>query len=203
MNFTSIVLATAEVTVLNHSEPILEVKCEEPEGTVIRKVYPLQLSVENLRIIWDKTKDFHHLFDVATKNDFTKFCGLFLQGDANNIRPTGLFWVIDDFVGMFYLTDMVLGVDAKVHYVFFDRRHRGRHELCREMIRYVFRKYVFQRLTTEVPYYSRKGVFFFVTALGFRKEGRLRKARWYKEDWFDLGVFGILRNEALNLGGVK
>ena len=200
MKFTSIGLETAEVTVSRHSEPCLTVKCLEPEGTVERKVYPMQLTIENLKIIWEKTRNLHHLFDVATKDDFPAFCRLFMVGDTTDLQPTGLFWVVDDFIGLFYLTDMVLGVDANVHYIFFDRRHHGRAELCREMIKYVFRKYVFQRLTTLVPYYSRKGVFFFITSLGFKKEGRKRKARWYKDDWFDLGIFGILRTEALNGG---
>lgn len=182
------------------SEPVIVVECVEPEGTVVRNVYPMQISIDNLRIIWEKTRHLHHLFDAPVRNDFKRFCGLFLKGDIDNFSSTGLFWVVDDFKGLFYLTDIILGNDAKVHYIFFDGRHRGRKELCKEMIKYVFRKYVFQRLTTEVPYYSKEGVFLFVTALGFKKEGRKRKARWYNDAWFDLGIFGILRDEALKGG---
>lgn len=181
-------------------EPILVVTCHEPEGAVERSVRPMKLTLENLRIFWEKARQFKYLFDSEINDDFAKFCRLFLQEGPNGVESKGLFWVVDDFVGVIYMNRIVVGVDALVHYTFFDRRHRGRHELIREMIRYGFRKYNFRRLSVEVPMYAQRATQQFVLHLGFIEEGRKRKLAWHNDDWFDVKLFSILKEEALNLG---
>lgn len=178
-------------------EPILTAVCAEPHGEVIRNVYPLQLSVDNLKIFWEKMRGFRHIFDKDVNGDFKKFCELFLYPGPNGVCSNGLFWIIDDWVGIFYMTRIRVGQDAEVHYTFFDRRHRGRVELAKEMVKYAFRKYNFRRLSVEVPLYATKHAFEFISSCGFRKEGRRRKAVWHNDDWFDVAEFGILKEEAL------
>lgn len=181
------------------SEPILVVPCPEPDGLVERSVFPMILTPENLQTFWEKSRQFKYLFDKNVNDDFRKFCELFLYNGPNGeLQPNGLFWLVDDFVGVFYMTRIVPSVDAEVHYTFFDRRHRGRHQLALEMIQYVFRKYNFRRLSVEIPLYSTEHTFRFIDALGFKKEGRKRKAIWHNDDWFDVALFGILKEEALN-----
>lgn len=189
--------------------PALSCVCEEPEGLVERFVYPLQLTPENLRTFWEKAKKFPQLFHHSEAvSNFDSFCNLLFDAGPNGLESRGLFWVVDDFVGVYYMTHIVPGVDAKVHYTFFDRRHRGRIELTREMIKYVFRKYNFRRLSVEIPLYMaqhrndtlRINAFTFVQQLGFKREGRKRQAIWYNNSWFDLGLYGILKEEALNNG---
>jgi RimJ/RimL family protein N-acetyltransferase len=184
--------ATAEVV-----EPVLTAVCPEPHGDVIRNVYPLQLSVENLKIFWEKSRSFKYIFDEEVGGDFKKFCELFMYAGPHGLQSNGLFWIIDDWVGMFYMTRIRPGIDAEVHYIFFDRRHRGRVDLAREMIKYAFRKYNFRRLSVEIPLYATKHAFEFITFIGFKKEGRRRKAIWHNDDWFDVAEFGILKEEAL------
>lgn len=181
------------------SEPILVATCVEPDGTFERSVYPMMLTPETLKTFWEKSKQFKYLFDNNVNGDFKKFCELFLyDGPNGELQSNGLFWVVDDFVGVFYMTHIVPGSDAKVHYTFFDRRHRGRRDLAMEMIKYVFRKYNFRRLSVEIPLYATEHAFKFIDSLGFRKEGRRRKAIWHNDDWFDVALFGILKEEALN-----
>lgn len=182
-------------------EPVLTCVCEEPEGTVTRQVYPMQLTPDNLRMFWEKSRGFKYIFDKNVNGDFKTFCELFLYAGPNGeLCSNGLFWVIDDWVGIFYMTRIRPGLDAEVHYTFFDRRHKGRIELAKEMLMYVFRKYNFRRLSVEIPLYSTKHAFEFITLVGFKKEGRRRKAVWHNDDWFDVAEFGILKEEALSNG---
>lgn len=182
-------------------EPILTVECEEPKvGKVLRSIYPMALSLENLQLMWEKTKEFRTLFSDEINGNFNKFCGVLISadGDGNNIRANGLFWVIDDFIGVYYMTHIIPGIEARVHYTFFDRRHTGREMLTKEMLKYAINRYKFQRLGVEIPTYASKHTFKFVEDLGFQREGRKRKCIFYKEEWRDVILYGILAEEIQN-----
>jgi len=176
------------------SNYVVSALCEEPEGNVVRYVRPMDLTRENLLTFWEKSRQFRTLFTDEVNGDFKKFCELFISTDGDHARAHGLFWVIDDFVGVFYMT-RITEVDASVHYTFFDRRHKGREQLTRLMLKYVFEEYGFQRLSVEIPMYASKHTFGFTYAIGFKKEGRKRKCSFYQHQWFDSTCFGILREE--------
>lgn len=185
------------MTVIVHTEPVLVCTCHEPEGEVERSVYKMDLTVENLNTFWNKARQFNQLFDANINGDFAKFSELFLYEAGGQIHSRGLFWVVDDFVGVFYMTHIVPGTDAEVHYTYFDRRHRGRTQLGKEMLKYAFRKYKFRRLSTDVPAYARPQTHSYVRNLGFTNEGRKRKGIWFNDDWFDVINYGILQEEVL------
>lgn len=170
--------------------------CKEPEGDIIRGITPVQLTPEFLREFWEKSRQFRTLFTDEINGDYKKFLELFLSMDGDNIRAHGLFWVVDDFVGVFYITH-ITELDAQCHFTFFDRRLRGREELTRQFLRWGFRKFGFRRLNVEIPKYASRHTFGFTLALGFVKEGEKRKAAKYRDDWFDVVCFGLLREEAL------
>lgn len=189
---------TSALAVERFELPVVSAVCDEPSGKVLREVRPMSLALPNLKRMWELSRQFNTLFNEETRGDFRKFLEVFLhQLPSGAIEPNGLFWVIDDFVGMFYMTQIVPDVDANVHYTFFDRRHKGRVQLVREMLKYAFLHYNFQRLSVEIPYYALHGVMPFVEAVGFKSEGRKRSAAFYKGEWYDINLFGILRQEAL------
>ena len=183
-------------TLIEPQTSIITAICNEPEGTFVRHVYPMALSLENLHRFWEKASQFRTVFNSDVRGDFKAFCELFLSLDGNIPRAHGLFWVIDDFVGLYYMTHLS-DHDCQVHYTFFDKRHKGREELTREMLRYAFRTFGFQRMTVEIPLYASRNTFGFTHAIGFKKEGVRRKCIKYKDDWFDAACFGLLRSEAL------
>lgn len=179
------------------NEPaILSVLCDEPKGPVLRHVYPFRFSKESIQKFWLKASQFPTLFTDEIKGDFQKFCELFISDRDGVLEAHGLFWLVDDYVGIFSLTH-ITDVDASAHYSFFDKRQQGREELAKEMLRFVFRKYGFRRLSTSIPKYASRHTVGFVEALGFVQEGVKRKAAHYKDDWFDVRQFGILREEIL------
>lgn len=181
-------------------EPILlSAKCSEPEGHIIRNIRAMPLTPSNLYKFWEKSRQFKVLFTREINNDFLEFVKLFIVADKDGLPAdcNGLFWVVDDFVGVLYMTDIKPGYDAIVHYSFFDRRQRGRQPLIRKMLRYVFEHYGFRRLTVEIPKYAVESTNAFVRSLNFKEEGRKRKATYYENQWFDVMIYGILREEVI------
>lgn len=177
-------------------EPILSVVCNEPHGPVYRHIYPLALTHENLHKFWEKARVFPTIFVSEIRDDFKKFCELFIAGDLDNFHARGLLWVVDDWVGVYYITHITEN-DALVHYTFFDGRQRGREELTREMLRYAFRRYEFWRLSVEVPLYVKYHVHGFVLAIGFKKEGIKRDAVEYEGKRCSVVMYGITRKDSL------
>lgn len=185
------------MTVYKGQLPIVTAVCKEPEGIIVRSVYSAQLSPEFLQRFWEKARKFKTVFSVEVRDDFKAFCELFISQEGDNFRSHGLFWVVDDYVGVFYMTH-ITQTDAQVHYTFFDRRHHGREELTKEMLRHVFRRFGFWRLTVEIPDYVSIHTYGFVSALGFKKEGRKRKSVEFKDVRRDVFTYGLLREEILD-----
>jgi RimJ/RimL family protein N-acetyltransferase len=177
-------------------DPIFTCECIEPEGKVIRNVYPLVLTKENLDKLWKKFRKFKTIFSQEINNDFNTFVNLFVSQNGDNWSGNGLLWIIDDFVGVYYITDFEQQgdkfVDAKAHYAFFDCRHKGRQELTKKMLDYLFNTYKFHRLTIELPMYAKDFPKFFVESLGFKREGRKRSAIEYNGQWYDVRLYGML-----------
>lgn len=182
-------------SVYQESVPVVSAICEEPEGAVERNVYFLTLSRENVQKLWEKASKFPLLFwqGIPTFEDFAKM--VYTERYDGSITANGLFWVIDDFVGVYYLTDIIAGVDALVHYSFFDRRQLGREELTKRILKYAFEQFGFNRLSAEIPTHAREYTFNFATQLGFRYEGKKRQCVYYRNTWYDKKLYGLLKDE--------
>lgn len=182
------------------TEAVISCDCHEPEQVVTRHIYPMPLTAENLQRFWELSRKFRTLFGHEIKaDDFKSFCEMFIGMDGDDrVSAHGLFWRMDDFVGVYYMTHIQEN-DAQIHYSFFDRRHHGRQAITRKMIQYVFNRYGFRRLSAEIPYIA-KGAFQFVHELGMKTEGRKRKAVFIDGEWFDTRCFGVLREEAESWG---
>lgn len=178
------------------AEPILQVRCEEKHGSIVRSVYPVQLSLENLQIMWQQFSKFRTIIGHEVKGDFWKFVSLFVTlKEGQEAEANGLYWRVDDFVGMFYLTDFEVGADALLHYTFFDRGLKGRQPLIVRMLDYIFGRYDFERVSVEIPLYASPYTFVAVEELGFVKEGRKRQSRLFDGKLFDVNYYGMLRSE--------
>lgn len=125
------------------------------------------------------------------------FITQFIHEENGIPAPVGLIWDVDD-VGILTLTSIRPAESALVHFVFWDRVFKGREDLCIGMLEHAFKKYKFNRIQAEIPVYARKTM---VAAerVGFIHEGRIRRAAFYNDDWFDVNVYSILPEEV----GVK
>lgn len=172
---------------------VVSALCEEKGGTIERHVYPLVFTPENLQKFWEKAKEFPTLYGMEIK-EVSDFMNLFLGQEGDHLEAKGLFWVVDDFSGVFYISDITEG-ECNVHYTFFDRVHNGRHNLTKKMLKYIFSRYKFRRVNVSIPLFASKYTRFFVTEIGFKLEGRKRKAAFFKGQWFDIMQYGLLVEE--------
>lgn len=170
--------------------PVLRCRCDERNGVFTRSVYEMVLSPENLQRFWNECKKFPTLYGhILTIEQFAE---LFIDElPDGTLRAKGLFWVVDDFIGVFYITNIYPGVDATCHFAFFDGALNGRETLVRKVLEYGFKEYSFHRLSVELPAYA-KSSSGFVEKIGFRIEGRKKSARKYKGEWFDVNLYGMI-----------
>lgn len=89
-------------------------------------------------------------------------------------HPQHLAWEVwrgDSLVGIILLTDISPKVDARLHYLFFDRDLVGKTRLLRRFLRYCFDDLGFQRISMWVPEYVSSLVSFARRKLKFTYEG--------------------------------
>lgn len=184
--------------ILEQANVVLAVECDEPNGKVVRTVRPCRLTVEKFNFFYNKISQFKTLLneDIDT---FEKFVARFMyQDEAGQLYPKGLIWEVDD-VGLLFLTEIKPLFEAQAHFVFWDKRFRGRKRLILEMLAYVFHEYKFHRIVVEVPLYAKKTMNA-VEAVGFVKEGRKREAVRHDGMWFDVNLYSILESEVWGQG---
>lgn len=162
----------------------------------------INFTPETLQQFWDNAKKFPTIYGHEVEN-FDQFINMFFTPDQfGQLTSNGLFWVFNDFTGVFCLTDIKQEdgelSDANAHYTFFDRRHHGRVPIVKEMLKFWFTKYGFQRLSAQIPNYATPQARHFAQECGMAYEGKRRKAAKYKGEWFDVNLYGILRSEVLN-----
>jgi RimJ/RimL family protein N-acetyltransferase len=172
--------------------------CHEPEGDFERSVSLMPLSMENLKAFWAKARVHRTLFNEEILGDFNEFMKVFIYEDlAGELQSKGLFWNLDDFNGVFYINKIVPGRSADCHVNMLDGRFKGREEITKHMLKYIFDEYSFHRLTIHVPVYIKPNVIRFIRRLGFVSEGRIREVVPYHDKWFDVFAFGILKDEII------
>ena len=175
--------------------PVLSIECDEPEGKVIRHVYEVQLTKENIHKFWNRARQFPTLFSKELGDDFGQFLSYFVSEVNGAPFGHGIIWRVDDWTGAYYLTDIRPGLDGMVHFAFFDRRLKGRQDITRKMLAYVMDTYKFHRLSALLPLYVKGATLKFAADVGFRAEGRIRKCVKYNGEWFDALIYGLLENE--------
>lgn len=178
-------------------DAILSVVCDEPGGKVTRNVYPLLFTPENIKKFYEKVSQFPVLSGkpIGSLKEFLDYVIQYTESGEPELK--GVFWVIDDFVGVFYLTN-IYPDEADAHFAFFDRRFKGRDKLVKEMMKYTFSTYKFHRISAHLATYIGKNVMRFVSAIGFSLEGKRREAVEYHGKKFDMLMYGILATEVLD-----
>ena len=76
--------------------------------------------------------------------------------------------------GIVAITDIIPGVDAKCHFIFFDARLRDKTPLLKNMMAWAFGAFQLHRLSAEIPDYAFALVKYAREQLGFRYEGEGR-----------------------------
>lgn len=185
-----------------HNDEILfSCECDEPEGKIVRNVYLAKFTPEFIRDLWEKQKKYRTLMGREILH-FEQFADFFINitrdetGQQVRYEPKGLCMVIDNLVGIFWISDIVYPAFCEVHYTFFDGRHKGRLDLVKTGIRYIFETWQINCMYVNVALYAKIPIRF-VESLGFKKEGRLRSRALYRDKWWDVNSYSLLKEEVL------
>ena len=177
-------------TIPNQSDNILfSAICREKRGTFERVARALPFDKVTLAKIVEKARTHPTLMgtEINTTEDIWR---VFIDDSQTELASKGLLAVVDDFTGIFWLTDIQYPQHASVHYTFFDGVQRGREALCKEALKYIFNTYKFDFLWTTVPLWA-KHPLFFVERIGFQKIKREPKKASFFGELYDVNIYEI------------
>jgi RimJ/RimL family protein N-acetyltransferase len=103
----------------------------------------------------------------------------------------GEVWKDDDFIGIIYLTDIVVGQDARAEIALWDGDLRGKAGIINMAIdRYAFDMLGVHRVTTEVPEHMHRFISYLKRYVGFHIEGVRRESLKWKGKWENTVILG-------------
>lgn len=137
-----------------HNNIALSVLCKEPKGDRLRHVRPLEPLTEDVLAVYDKVQLCKSMFGRVTTTSIEKM-----------LVDHWKFWLVDD-VGLLCFDPFQPG-KAHVHITFWDKRLRGREQLCRTTALWLMEKYNVDTVLTAIPEKART-IVAFALRVGFR-----------------------------------
>lgn len=145
-------------------------------------------SQEKVLELWERLNQISGLWDDFTVNR----PDLFVQGLQ---APNSVWLERTDGNGILYLKNVIPGLSASGHLVYWDKRLRGREEETMEALRWVMQSIPLQKINLFLPDYA-GSLRRFAERCGFKQEGCIRRWSYSGGKTFDVYVFGITRDEA-------
>jgi len=164
-------------------------RIELPEGLKF-----MELSLEKEAYLWDRFSRIHGMFDDFNKNNRDSF-------RRNLFSPNSLWLETIDETGVLYLLNIIPGLSASAHFVFFDETLRGREELCKAAMRFAMQNIPLRKINVWLPSYV-YALRRFIKRCGLTTEGKLRRWSIHDGKFFDIIAHGILYEEAMSDGTV-
>jgi hypothetical protein len=166
-------------------EPSLD---SQPDiGELRLKWEVLVLTKEKLDHLWEQVRQFPKVFDDFSKGNFDDFARRFFI-------PNNVFIDIGPGLGLAAGFAVKPGLDAVLHLVMFDRRLRGREMVFREIMSYFFKHLRLRRMTAMIADDCQTAIKL-VERLGFKEEGRMKRAVLRDGKLHDQLIYGILVEE--------
>lgn len=105
-----------------------------------------------------------------------------------------MFFEVGDFEGVFWLSDIILGVSANAHIVLWGDEVKKKHGRAKEIVSDLINLLKLRRLSAYIPTFN-EAACEYAEALGFTLEGNLRKFTYYNGELRDVSVFSLLSEE--------
>lgn len=154
-----------------------------PDGTQV-----IRLTQEKALELWDKLNQIPGLFDDFTVNR----PDLFFQA----LTARNSVWLERiDGNGILYLKNVIPGLSASGHIVYWDKRLRGREKFTMDTLRWLMKYVPLQKVNLYLPDYA-PSLRHFASRCGFKEEGCIRRWSYSRGTPFDIYVYGITRDEA-------
>lgn len=174
--------------ITGEDDVLFEAEVKEDDKRVVRKVYPYILDSQAVVQLWFKLSKFPILFASPQQANFPNFVRM-LQDDYSVMLR------VDD-VGIIMVTDIVPGIEARIHVSFWDSKLSGRESLIREAVKWVLNTLNVRRVSAPVRADAR-AMRSFLERSGLYFEGVLKN--WIKreddEKLYDLYLYGVTNHE--------
>lgn len=163
----------------------MEVLSEDGKTYTVR---PFRLSRESVHELWKTFQKHSTLLEDHYRGNLDIFLNYVMDPSVIilEVLEEG-----EEVVGVFYADEIKPKSDAKVHYVFFDKRTKGRQKLFLNVLKYFMVSFQLPRVSIEAPTFAYAALNR-IRSLGFWLEGRKRKAALYDGKWCDKLQFSVL-----------
>ncbi|KKL69461.1 hypothetical protein LCGC14_2114720 [marine sediment metagenome] len=157
---------------------------------------PQAMSGDEVEDLWKKVKSQPYAFDDSTKDRPDAFVMQLFRSDTLTLKLGNY--------GMVSLREMVPYGNANIHFIFWDRAPiKESLELIKLLLYGLLNNdpYHLRRLTACIPAEIAKPTEHAAQVLGFKLEGRMRKAAIYNSKYYDFLIYGLLREDFVLEGG--
>ena len=103
---------------------------------------------------------------------------------------------VGDLDGMVSVSDIVPKLHGNIHFIFFDRKLRGKEQVLTGIMKHVFEAVGLRRINGVIPADRVTGMSM-LRRIGFTREGKMRFAHLMNGKYIDQYIYGILREEVL------
>ena len=174
----------------NDSPPrdtLFTAECSEGDETIVRSARPMILDSEEVVRLWFRLSKFPVMFASPQEANFKNFVKM-LQDEYSVL-------IAFDDIGMALVSDIVPGVEARFHISFWDSKLKGREQLIRELVKWIFDVLLVRRVASPIRA-DAKAMRAFMKRVGLYFEGSLKN--WVEKDdkLYDLHLYGGTNNEA-------
>lgn len=153
----------------------------------LTRINPNTWDEQRLLWLWKKIKTQEYAFDDTTKDDH----GVFL---SQLFAPNSEAYEFGD-AGFLFVTGIMPPVSALIHFVAWEDIDPAEIlEVKRMMLNHLFTDLNLMRVTAAIPSFNKQAIRL-ATITGFRYEGELRKAFLSNGTYYNLHLYGLLREE--------
>ena len=142
--------------------------------------------------LWDEFQKHDFLFTEHTAGKFEPFFYILINPGSTWLEIYDT--TEDKPLGVIMATKIIHGYDSECHFAVWNGKARGKEDLFRESMKWIFDQYELRRLSAHVIGFQR-GVIRFVERMGFTHEGEKREAVMKDDKWFGLVLYGLTLGE--------
>lgn len=155
-----------------------------PEGVSL-----LSFDKQKLGKIWEELRDFCWYLGEGSYADPVFFTKVFTAPDS---------LIFELPYGYMIAEKIKAGGRAEVHLPFTDHKLSAHSEAVRNALTWLFIEFDLRRVETTVYTFQKAVKRFLANKIGFQHEGTFRKRALVRNEWRDVEIYGILREEIFN-----
>ncbi|HEY6022389.1 MAG TPA: GNAT family protein [Candidatus Paceibacterota bacterium] len=155
-------------------------------------VREMVLSWEKIDIFWEQLNKHKTIFSDITRGDKDNYMRALTAPNSLWLE----FWDEEthEIIGLAWVAEMEMVIDAVLHMVFFDRMAAEKLPLYKLLLKWLFDSYPLHRVSVTPP--AMYGATCrLLERIGFKREGTKREAMLIGNRWNDVRIYGITRHE--------